>query len=504
MYANTGDHLSRMEDGGRAARRDAVRVSEVTVHEIEIGAPRHGRRGRIRMTAERERSGALGRLRAAGCRALLGRTFREAEAAYEAGQWLSRDAARARQWAQAREIVAAAYGSSAFYRERLDAAGGVDASPEGFCRIPPLTKDEIARHAHEITGPARRRGFTRTSGGSGGPGAAIPIDRATYAWYVAGTWRGFSWWGVGLADRVAVLLGRSRASGLHAALGAAKDRVVGWRRVPVNDEFDGAAAAALERVRAWEPVALYGYPSAVYRLVRAGRPGERLLRTPPRVVVLTGEPAYAFQRRRIEEALGCPVAEEYGMGELGCVAFACPRGALHVSSESVLLEAVPAEPGDAGAGRSTAAGAGEGRLLATHLRNRLFPLIRYDTGDAGSLSEMPCPCGRGLPILHVRGRLRDAVAEAAGLVPPRQSLERFFTTLPEPLKGRVRVVSRAVPGAVVLEVERYDGSVTTDPARAAEVAMDEFGPTWRVSAVYVDRFRRLPSGKLAYVSVPSP
>jgi hypothetical protein len=89
-------------------------------------------------------------------------------------------------------------------------------------------------------------------------------------------------------------------------------------------------------------------------------------------------------------------------------------------------------------------------------------------------------------------------------VPPRQSLERFFTTLPEPLKGRVRVVSRAVPGAVVLEVERYDGSVTTDPARAAEVAMDEFGPTWRVSAVYVDRFRRLPSGKLAYVSVPSP
>lgn len=430
------------------------------------------------------------RLRAAGCRALLGTASREAEAAYAAGQWSPREVAGAQQWAQVRKVVAAAYRSSAFYRRRLDAAGGAAATPEGFRRIAPLSREEIVQHAHEIADRASRRGFVRTSGGSGGADASVAIDRAAYAWYVAGTWRGFAWWGVDLGEPIAVLLGRSRGSWLHATLAGLKDRVAGWCRIPVNDDFDRAASLALERLRAFAPVALYGYPSAVYRLVRAARPGERVLRRAPRVVVLTGEPTYAFQRRRIEDAFGCPVVQEYGMGELGCVAFECPRGALHVSRESVFLEAVPPDPG----------GPGPRRLLATHLRNRVFPLIRYDTGDVGLLPDAPCPCGRTLPVLEVVGRLRDAVAEAAGLVPARPSLERFFALLPESLEGRVRIAPGA-PGAIALEVERQDGGSSGDLAQAARAAADAFGTDWRVSAVEVDRFRRLPSGKLAYVAL---
>ena len=40
-----------------------------------------------------------------------------------------------------------------------------------------------------------------------------------------------------------------------------------------------------------------------------------------------------------------------------------------------------------------------GEIVATGFLNRDQPLIRYRTGDLGSLSEEPCPCGREMPVL---------------------------------------------------------------------------------------------------------
>ncbi len=420
-----------------------------------------------------------GRLRALGCRLLLERAFPEAWAVHRRTQWCSADAVRDRQREWARAALEAAYRSSPSDRRRLEEAGWPTRGPEALDRMRPLPRAEAAAAAR-----LRPLGGRRASGGSGGAPLAVPVDRETYGWYVAGTWRGFAWWGIEPGDPVAVLLGGAGAASLVAR---AKDWALRWRRIPVDERFDGEAPAILDRIERFAPALIYGYPSAVHRLARIARDRGWRPRSRLRVVVLTGEPVYAFQRRAIEEALGCPTAEEYGSGELGCMAFECPHGTLHVAAESVLLEIVPPAGPWSGEG---------GLILATHLRNRRFPLIRYETGDLGLFVSGPCRCGRGLPAIRVLGRTRDRLIGARGAVPARPRLERFFGALPEHLRGRVRIAHGAA-GAVVLQVERGLAS-PADLDRLAAAGRDVFHPEWHVQLAEVAQFARMPSGKLLY------
>jgi len=434
--------------------------------------------------ARRGLPGSLDRLRHAGRRALLDGPMEKAWALYgEAERW-SPETVRDRQWEWLRATMEEASRSSPFYQRRLRDAGWPALTRAQFDRVPPLRRDDLVRHAGEIGVPGRG-GMHRSSGGSGGAPVVIPLDRDTYAWYVAGTWRGFRWWGVDPSDPVCLLLGQSSGSRLHGLLSRAKDWVLNWRRVPVDDRFDERAPEALDEIERVAPVMLYGYPSAIHRLALAAGARGRRSRLRLRVIVLTGEPAYAFQRDQIAGTFDCPVAEEYGSGELGSMAFECPHGALHVNAETVFLETVPDATSD-----------GAGRILATHLRNRRFPLIRYDTGDVGTTGSQACPCGRGLPIVRVLGRDRDRLVGdgAAGFARPR--VERLMSLLPAHLAGGVQVTQPAAD-AVVLRLSRMQAR-PEDAARAAAAGEDAFGPAWRVRIQEVDRLARIPSGKLPY------
>ena len=425
---------------------------------------------------------SLERLRRAGSRAVLQGLLDKAAALYDTAEWWSPDVLRAHQADWLAATLVAAEASSPFYRRRLRDAGWSPRRPTAIERVPPLSREDLVRHGSEIATPGRQ-GLTRTSGGSGSAPVAVPVDRDAYGWYIAGMWRGFRWWGIDPSDPICLVLGRSSGSRRHAVVSWAKDRMLNWRRVPVDDRFDNDAPEALRAVARAAPALLYGYPSAVHRLARV--PGGRQARLRLRVIVLTGEPLYGAQRDQIVDAFECPVAQEYGSGELGSVAFECPHGTLHISAEAVLMEAVPG--GDA---------SGAPRLLATHLRNRRYPLIRYETGDAGVLLADGCRCGRGLPALSVLGRTRDRLVSDGAEEPARPRVERLLRLLPPHLVGSV-VVTQTKDEAVMLRVARA-GSTPSDLARALSAGSEVFAPRWRVDVETVDRLKRLPSGKLPY------
>jgi phenylacetate-CoA ligase len=419
-------------------------------------------------------------VRRAGCRLLLGRTFRQAAAVSERTEWLSGSAIREQQWRGVVALVEAAQTAGACRDRRLSALESRGLTRTRFAEIPPMTRDDL-RHA------ASGRTIGRSSGGSGGESVTVPIDRGVYAWYMTGTWRGFSWWGVDIAQPVILLLGRTARSALQGVLGAVKDWAVGWRRFPVDGRFDRRVPEILDGVRAADPVALYGYPSAVDRLAcEQQRRGSPVRRRRLKVIVLTGEPVYEFQRRRIEETFQCPVAEEYGMGELGSVGFECPDRRLHVSAETVFLEIMPDVMSNGAQGA--------GRIVATHLRNRLLPLIRYDTGDIGAMPPEPCPCGRGLPVLRIYGRAADCLLGPDGPVLAHPVLDRVFAALPPAVQGYARA-AQASPGLMRLDVapDAVDAAGGTGPIAAA--AADALGPAWAV-AVEPRPLARVPSGKL--------
>jgi len=433
-------------------------------------------------------SGVADRVRRAGWSYLFGQEWQRAKFAHWTTQWYPDWLVREKQWAAVQDLARHALSVSPFYRQRLAPFNlGASFTLEAFGRIAPLTRTDLVSSWETIRATAKGgRMLRRQSGASSGASVQIPVDAATYCWYVAGTWRGLRWWDSDFSERGAILLGVGSRWPATVAV-RAKDWVMNWLRLPVDHRFHERVPQALDRIAMFGPAFIYGYPSAVERLAReikarGWHPTGRL-----KVAVLTGEPVYGFQRRAIEEAFQCPVAEEYGNGELGSIAFQCREGRLHVTAENVFLETIPLE---------IPVSDGGGHILATQLRNRLFPLIRYEIGDLGVLSSQACSCGRGLPTVQVLGRARDRLIGKTGIVFARRQMEEFFNAIPARLQGRVQV-AHATPGHLVLCVERGRES-REDLVQATTVGTEIFGADWHVGSVAVDRFERLPSGKLPY------
>lgn len=277
--------------------------------------------------------------------------------------------------------------------------------------------------------PADRRhlgpglAWGRRTSGSSGEAVVVSVDRATYARLLAGFWRGMSWWRVEPGEPGLALLGAG-GSPLRQRFLRAKDRLLGVHRVLVDDG-EAWVAEARDSLQTRTFAYVYGYPSALYELALAGlRP-----RTPPRVVVTTGEPLFAFQRKAIQEAFGSPVVEEFGCTELGTVAFECPAGSLHVSAEQVWLEQA------------------DRRTLATSLLLRPAPVIRYRLDEPVAEERGPCACGLALARAVLLRRGTDGwqrFEEAAQTAVTRSGLPARFTV---DLEGRAVRVPTGTPAA---------------------------------------------------------
>jgi phenylacetate-CoA ligase len=119
-----------------------------------------------------------------------------------------------------------------------------------------------------------------------------------------------------------------------------------------------------------------------------------------------GEPWTERMRSEVQRALGLSAVNFYGLSEL-CgpgVATECltARSGLHVQEDHFLVEVI--DPAD---GRRLAPGA-EGELVFTTLTKEALPLIRYRTGDIGTVVHAPCVCGRTTARLTgLRGRHDD-------------------------------------------------------------------------------------------------
>ena len=127
---------------------------------------------------------------------------------------------------------------------------------------------------------------------------------------------------------------------------------------------------------------------------------------PLEIGLFGGEPWTDEMRTELDRELGIKAVSFYGLSEM-CgpgVAAECleARDGLHIQEDHFLVEVIDPETGEA-----LPAGA-EGELVFTTLLKEAQPLIRYRTGDLGSISIEQCPCGRTFArITALRGRLDD-------------------------------------------------------------------------------------------------
>jgi phenylacetate-CoA ligase len=404
-------------------------------------------------------------------------------------QWLSPGALAQYQFARLRRLLDFAYAHVPYYRALLDERGLAPAriqSPADLEQLPLLTRDLIRARFEDLRARASLPGVhARSSGGSTGSPVTVLVDMGRMGMQEAARLRAHGWFGLQPGEREIVLWGSPIELTRQDRLRQLRDRWLNTRLLSAFDMGEAALAHHAAAIRRHRPAKMYGYASALYLMARYF---ERERLQPPaglKAVFTTAEPLFDFQRKAIQDSFACQVGVEYGCRDGGLVALECPEGGLHIAAEGMYVEIL--EP-DA---------EGRGEIVLTNLDSHAFPIIRYRTGDIGSLDPTPCRCGRGLPKLKaVEGRRTDFLVTPSGRV--LHALSAIYILREVSAVREFRIVQDALDRLVIhLVPARPIGSAEESAIRAQFAAV--FGPDMRVDVVQADALPRSASGKFRYV-----
>ncbi|WP_166840625.1 phenylacetate--CoA ligase family protein [Rheinheimera pleomorphica] len=331
----------------------------------------------------------------------------------EQSQWLPLSSLQQQQAEKLQRFIRSACQHVPYYRNTLQQLGLTAAdiqSVADLAKLPFLTKDIIRQQFDQLkadnAGPLKRF----NTGGSSGQPLIFLLGNERVSHDVAAKWRATRWWGVDIGDKEIVAWGSPIELGAQDRVRIFRDVLFRSQLIAAFDLSEQKQLAFLQRIRDNKPKMLFGYPSVYHLLAQtAQKQGIAMNDLGIKVVFVTSERLYPYQRELIENVFGAPVANGYGGRDAGFIAHQCPAGGMHLSFEDIVVEIV-----DPASGAVLPAGQA-GEIVVTHLATSEFPFIRYRTGDIATLSPQPCSCGRSLPLLEsIEGRSTDFVVAADG------------------------------------------------------------------------------------------
>jgi phenylacetate-CoA ligase len=179
---------------------------------------------------------------------------------------------------------------------------------------------------------------------------------------------------------------------------------IGATVIPVSGGFTARQAMLLSDLGGQALCATPSYALVIAQAIRDA--GIDLDALPLEIGLFGGEPWTEQMRAQLDRELRIDAINFYGLSEM-CgpgVAAECrvARNGLHVHEDHFLVEVIDPDSGEPVPEHA------EGELVFTTLTKEAQPLIRYRTGDIGSVTTEPCRCGRTMArITALRGRLDD-------------------------------------------------------------------------------------------------
>jgi phenylacetate-CoA ligase len=158
---------------------------------------------------------------------------------------------------------------------------------------------------------------------------------------------------------------------------------------------------------------------------RAKQLGIDIRKTKLRMVVGVGEGWAEAYRKKVEKEYGIPFRSAYGLVETSVVAGECRvGGGMHAVMDNFIIEVIDPETGE------NLLPDEEGELVITPLNNVAMPILRYRTGDVGSLIPYErCKCGNThQKISLVRGRVSQLIKVSGKRILPMDIEEAVATT----------------------------------------------------------------------------
>jgi len=151
-------------------------------------------------------------------------------------------------------------------------------------------------------------------------------------------------------------------------------------------------------------------------------------------------------RSKLEEKFGMMIRQTYGTADVRCLGYECmKKNGMHIPDDKI-VEIVDPETGkQLGLGKI-------GEIVATTF-NKIYPLIRFGTGDLSILTETPCPCGRTSPrLLKILGRVDQATKVRGLFVHPGQ-VDEVASRYPQIAKHQLVIKRKEDKDEMILRIE---------------------------------------------------
>lgn len=261
-------------------------------------------------------------------------------------------------------------------------------------------------------------------------------------------------------------------------------RIMNFSVAHLNAATAPAFVGALET---FAPGIIWAYPSALEMLATLMRHIGRRLHVP--VVLTSSEVLTDDVRAQAEAVFGACVADYYGQAERVCFAYALKAGAYSFLPAYGKVELLPA----AGGAKSRF------RIIATNLRNKAQPLIRYDTGDIALVlqdgpTDLEAVAMGLLPFAGIEGREGDY------LVAPDGSRLIGMNHVPRAIAGLVQMQIRQVEPDRVLVLAVPVLPADEDLKRViADRVTSRLPSAMRVEVRLCDAIERGKNGKMPLV-----
>jgi len=312
---------------------------------------------------------------------------------------------------------------SAFYRWRLGGLAARLRRLDDLRAVEYTTKDQLRAgqerrppFGEHLCAPPETLVRVHVTSGTTGTPVAIGLTRADNELNSAVGGEAFRIAGLRRDDVVAHCLNYALYAGGvadHMALEASGATVV-----PVGV---GQSERLLELVPRLGVTALFGtlsYPS--HLASRARERGIEPRRLGLRLIVTAGEPGAGLEavRREMETTWAARAVDTFGMSDVwSTMAGECGKGeGMHLTAgDAALLELCDPASGEPVEIEDGATG----ELVWTHVGREASPLLRYRSGDLGTVWTRPCPCGRAGLRLRIEGRTDDMIRVRAANVYPQ-------------------------------------------------------------------------------------
>jgi phenylacetate-CoA ligase len=165
---------------------------------------------------------------------------------------------------------------------------------------------------------------------------------------------------------------------------------------------------------------------------------------------VAGEMLPESLRDQLEADFGMLLRQGYGTADVGCLAYECfHKTGMHIPYNCIV------EIVDPDTGRQVPAGE-PGEVVVT-VFDKVYPMIRFGTGDLSYVTESTCPCGRtSKRLVKILGRL-DQVTKVKGMFIHPGNADEVVAKFPEIVRYQVVITREAHRDQMTFHIELEDG-----------------------------------------------